>query len=376
MEGPLSSLGWGAIIRDPYMSEGLMGLIFQGGTFCYGFGGMYMYRRFGDAELAAYAGMEKDGTVSRKRPAEVTVHCRGSLYKRMIVQCAVTAEGMPPSMRPSCYLMEDDWGAVYPVHLFMPWVLPGILPGQPVTMQVTYLASRFHLIRRGEGRSEGSLESLMEQKKKWFRRGPEALVAVKGRVTALRPAATAIEGEGEQTELSRFVMATVDAGREQVEISLSPELMGRAGETLRVGDTIEADAILSGNVRVGAYRDGLIADEMSYLTAMRYALLEKAGDFLDTVWDESCAAHGESGETIPMEDSHGLSRLMGRGPFSIVKASRKEDILETALLAGNGDHRKLLFLDLSDEGRIKGLDIRKADKERTYPEAEGIYDRE
>ena len=376
-----------------------LGYIAKQGKLLVGYKGTYINHNLGNAQFILRTALNEEE--NRFEVIGVDTHSTG----KCIWECRIFGDDPTPSsfgpLQRRCLLVpQDSREGMTIINIVNSEVLPSYLEGDIIKLQVVafpvlinYFADEESYINHQSAKYPGSKRVILANGAIFpsgylLNRDPRRSeserdsdlddhVLVRGTVKKCFTGQAVIKDK----QLTKFVRCIIDTDFGELELVHPYKMVGKEQrENMRVGATVSAICVLSGDAAIYEYEDGIVLDEENNLRLMRSCAFTGDEDRLRLILDKNCVFYIETtGQTLDGADKvihhfrNANEAVRKEENFYIYPAtiSSLDDYEETdipplygpgkrchILAAGNAEHyESITFIDLNELGRVTRITL-------------------
>ena len=302
MANMFENLDLNKIIDDDETMNGLLGMIITEGKFINGYyDAPYIWKSFKGAEISARLAREGDDYAV----VGIDTHCSGNKVWDVNVHSDITNDDADPGVRKILVTNSENHGLAV-VNLINADVLPSFLQGDRIKMQVVGLAEFIEFFNDEDEMSDATPEPDFGQK---ILLG-EGMILPTGflnnhepengtcenndldDINVVRGTIKSIYGGNfdiAEQHFEPFLRFIIDTDFGELEIAAGKDMVKKSSKgIIRVGMTVMAGIVISGDVAIYDYEDGMIRDEEHDLMAIRQTICNGEADRIRSIISEDC----------------------------------------------------------------------------------------
>ena len=411
MANMIENLGLGFLSEDEETANGFIGMIIsEGKVFRSYYDAMYIQRTFKDAEFVVRceAGTNEEG----KEGYAITgldSHCSGPCVWDTITEIDITPEDADCTERRLLVRNNTGEGGIAVVNLVNADVLPSFLRGENIKMQIVGFPLRIDFYENEDAMFEDMDEP--EAGKKMVpmegavipanflrnhdpknsdggNKQDDEINIIRGTVTKIYGGRFVIEEETMET----FLRVFVDTHFGEIELEVSKDMLRDRKQDFKVGDQVLAAVILSGDVGIYEYDEGMVRDEEHDLSAVRYSTVKGEGTRLKSILSEECRYISNVGkwhkkgrdEVVQLFDyvssANSWDYIVHKA--TLTEPADEEFAKEAKYLPGrrclileneNNDYESIMFLSYDDNGDICEIEVINESRYRFVVDEASVY---
>lgn len=290
MANMLENFGLDFLTEDDDTLRGLVGYITQEGKALTGYYGTpYLYKPMGNVEFWVKTEKNSSGNL---QVSGFDSHCGNPCMWELIHSgIDITPKDAPKLERIAMFNRADTHGGLLPIEVITADVLPSLMKGDKVAMQVTALPLDISYYADEEAYADAQPSD--ENGKKWlmatgsmapisflYNHAPDRYEQGKDYKTDCYVQFTAVvkklyhgtfEVNGEED--NTFIRCFADTQYGELEFDHTPEQVPEElRDNIRVGAVISGTCIISGNVAIQDYKNGIVKDFEHNLRLLRYTI--------------------------------------------------------------------------------------------------------
>lgn len=392
MPNMLENYGLDFLAEDEETMMGFVGYLVQNGKAFHSYSGApYLYTPMGAVEFWVRTQKNEEGNLEI---AGVDSHCGGKcIWKMASTDFKLSESNTEPMRKLMIFNRYEDGSGMLPIEVINPDVLPGPMDGDPVVMQVVALP-----VQIGYYADEDEYAASMpddENGKKWMvangslfpsgfmynhapdRPEEEKDYSLDSHILFTATVKRLIYGTFEMGdhEENTFIRCIVDTQFGELEFNHTvDQVPEELRKNMRVGAVVSGICIISGDVALYEYENGIVKDLEHNLRALRYSFVHGEAERLYSILAENAVYYTEtSGKTFEGADAI-VEKLNyvhenHEGKYFAHMATITEVDPEAGLKYAVGtrcvvlaadeenNYESIAFIQCNDEGLIVNVDI-------------------
>ena len=369
MSGRIENLGLEVLAHNEQEAATIISsVVVEGKTVQGYYNKPYINKTFKDVEFIIRT--DHNDIDGKNEIAGIDVHCAGGcVWDAEILEDLTLAESGETEKR---ILVKDigNKSGMAVVNIIKSDVLPTYQRGAKIKMQVAAFPTSLEIIESKEDDKveyifPTVLEKNIDESGHFNKSDIEEINIVKGHIHRMRYGRFEFNGELHKP----FVILTVGTQFGELDLAVSHNTIKEIGaEKFVEGATVSAEAVLTGDVAIYEYEQGMIRDEEYDLKAIAYALAEGGSERIKKILSDECIYESTEGGWQEIGALQVVRRINDisstlRGTISTriaeISAKTDEDAINKCIVIEYRDgSRSLVFVEYDLNKKIKSITVK------------------